>query len=181
MTMGGTTGQRIVGGLQIAGGIVDMLYGGGYGGTGGGLYLIGHGIDNVSGDPKGSAHVLTARNALKDTLGSMEAQGSSYAGGQVGGMLGGGALGGLGGTATSYGLGSLMGGPSVGTPAAIGTLAGMLYPPLTGRSQPPAQPQPPAQTTTPQTPPLSFTPPTAQSSLSPAERLALSFGETSNA
>lgn len=90
--------QRFVGSLQVVGGILDAVYGGGYGGTGGGTYLIGSGIKNLSGSSSGTAAEGHRNKGFLTDLGlSLGAQGAAYGAGQLGGGGGGGLLGNLGG------------------------------------------------------------------------------------
>lgn len=76
--------QRLIGALQVVGGAVEAFYGGGSGGG----YLIGSGVENLSGSKKGSAHVLTGRNFLGDVEGMATGSGPSQ-GGRIGGTIGG--------------------------------------------------------------------------------------------
>lgn len=68
--------QRAIGIGQIIGGLAYMIYGGGYGGTGGGSYLIGSGIANAGGSKYGSARRGT-QGLIQDTVGSLSAAGAS--------------------------------------------------------------------------------------------------------
>ena len=90
--MGGWTQkdtQRTIGALQLVGGAAAVAYGSEYGGGRGGGYLIGSGIDNLSGSAKGSA-AENHRNAgfKSDLIGSFTGTGpSNY--GRLGGLAGG--------------------------------------------------------------------------------------------
>lgn len=98
--MGRTDTQRTIGALQVVGGALSAFYGGGAG-QGGGLYLIGSGIDNLSGDKHGTGYVQGSDSFLKDlggygagALGGLGVFGSGGVGsgggllGSLGGMLG---------------------------------------------------------------------------------------------
>lgn len=68
--------QRAIGVAQILGGLLYSAYGGMYGGRGGGGYLIGSGITNVSGSKYGSARRGTT-GFYQDLYGSLGAAGAS--------------------------------------------------------------------------------------------------------
>ena len=108
--MSHTDKQRTIGALQVVGGIVDAVYGGGYGGTGGGLYLIGSGARNLAGSKSGTYN-QGGRGFLTDLGASLGAQGASYGAGQLGGSGGGGGITSLlGGQGQGGGLGGMLGG-----------------------------------------------------------------------
>lgn len=71
--------QRVIGGAQLLSGIVYSVYGGAYGGRGGGGYLIGQGINNLAGSESGSAATAggpgQSKAFLRDTYGSLAAAG----------------------------------------------------------------------------------------------------------
>lgn len=107
-----------MGALQVIGGAVEMIYGGGYGGGGGGGYLIGSGIDNLSGKKEGSFNQPGGFGA--DLLGSLGLGGldrhesaSGRKGAALGGLLGG-LGGGGGGGGSKGGGGSILTGGSQG-------------------------------------------------------------------
>lgn len=68
--------QRLIGLGQIISGLLYAGYGGSYGGSGGGTYLIGSGIANVSGSKYGSARRGT-KGFYQDLYGSLGAAGAS--------------------------------------------------------------------------------------------------------
>jgi len=117
--------QRLIGALQVVGGALELVYGGGVGLGGGGGYLIGSGIDNLGGNIHGSAAAgHRNRGFLADLQGSFTGHGPSSEGnwgGALGGLIGGragsalgvggGSGGGFGGDGGGLGgLGRLLGG-----------------------------------------------------------------------
>ena len=69
--------QRAIGVGQIIGGALYALYGGAYGGSGGGGYLISQGIANAGGSKYGSARRGTT-GFYQDLYGSLGAAGASF-------------------------------------------------------------------------------------------------------
>lgn len=70
--------QRAIGVLQILGGALYSVYGGAYGGRGGGSYLIGSGIANVGGSKYGTAYRGKLSGLVTDLAGSTSAAGAAY-------------------------------------------------------------------------------------------------------
>src|SRR3990172_5712049 len=86
--------QRVIGIGQIIGGLLYSGYGGAYGGSGGGAYLIGSGIANAGGSRRGTAGDWARSGEMKDVYsGYLQDLGGSFgaAGAQYG--LGGGGTG----------------------------------------------------------------------------------------
>lgn len=119
--------QRLVGALQLVGGALEVIYGGGYGLGGGGGYLIGSGVQNLSGDIHGSA-AAGHRNQgfLADLQGSFTGTGPSTPGryGGAAGALLGGTVAGEAGTAPSSQGGGLGSGDIFKTSSMQGLLGG---------------------------------------------------------
>ena len=70
--------QRTIGALQILSGLIYSVYGGAYGGRGGGSYLIGSGIANAGGSKYGTAYKHSSRGFMTDLYGSLGAAGAQY-------------------------------------------------------------------------------------------------------